>query len=240
MPYLPTTSTYEPSHTPPSDSQPIQYSLLPTSRIHALYTLIIASPAILVAVEGLPSYQTDIACQLLVQLLHHVALAQIQHFQACPSDLPDVFGLPLRTTLSLLPGPILKLLHTHSFHHYLEELPSEVLYPAFRQVYLSLTRAKQQHYCGQTGTIPSPATLPLALRISSRPPSPTPSSVVDDDVICIRVIEGQWITSSISRVLVQNSRPDSPNTQCYRCSDLGHHGLSCPMYTCPMLRERYL
>ena len=133
------------------------------SRIFALYTLIIASPTILIAVEGLPSYQTNITCQLLVQLLHHVALAQIQHFRACPSDLPDVFGLPLRTTLSLLPGPILELLHANSFHHYLEELPSEVLYPAFQQVYLSLTRAEQQHYRGQTGTITSPTTLPLAL-----------------------------------------------------------------------------
>ena len=240
MPYLPTTSTYEPSHTPPSDSQPVQFSLLPTSRIYALYTLIISSPTILIAVEGLSSYQIDITCQLLVQLLHHVALAQIQHFRACPSNLPDVFGLPLRTTLSLLPGPILELLHANSFHRYLEELPSEVLYPAFRQVYLSLTRAEQHHYRGQTGTNPSPATLPLALRISSCPSSPTPSSVADDTVIGIQVAEGQWITSSASRVLVQNSHPDSPNTQCYHCLNLGHHGLSCPMYTCPTCRKSVL
>ena len=109
------------------------------SRVYALYTLIIATPAILITVKGLPSYQTDITCQLLIQLLHHIALTQIQHFRACPDDLPSIFGLPLCTTLSLLPGPVLELLHTHSFYHYLEELPVNVLYPTFRQIYLSLT-----------------------------------------------------------------------------------------------------
>ena len=70
-------------------------------------------------------------------------LAQIQHFRACPDDLPDAFGLPLHTTLSLLPGPVLELLHSHSFHCYLEELPSNVLYLAFHKIYLFLTQAEQ-------------------------------------------------------------------------------------------------
>ena len=139
MPYLSTSHTHEPSSTPPPDSQPIRFFLLLTSGIHILYTLIVTSPAILIAVEGLPEYQTDITCQLLVQLLHLIALAQIQHFRACPQDLPSGLGLPLRATLSLLMGPILELLHTHSFQHHLEELPSEILYPAFRQVYLTLS-----------------------------------------------------------------------------------------------------
>ena len=237
MPYLSTSHTHEPSHTPPPDSQPIRFSLLPTSGLYTLYTLVVSSLAILIAVEGLPGYQTDLTCQLLIQLLHLVALAQIQHFRACPNDLPSNLGLPLRATLTLLVGPILELLHTYSFHRHLEELPSEILYPAFRQVYLTLSRAEQQHYHGQTGThTPSP-TLPLALRISSRPSSPTPSSVADDEVIHIQVTDGQWITSSTSRVLIRNSRPDSPNTRCYHCSDLGHHRLSCPLYTCPTCRE---
>ena len=163
MPYLSTSRTHEPSCTPPTDSQPIRFSLLPTSGIYTLYTIVVASPAILIAIEGLPGYQTDITCQLLVQLLHLVALAQIQHFCACPQDLPSGLGLPLRATLSLLMGPILELLHTHSFQCHLEELPSEILYPAFLQVYRTLSRNEQQHYRGQTGILTSPSPIPLAL-----------------------------------------------------------------------------
>ena len=37
MPYLPTSPTYEPSHSPPPSSQPILIYSLPTSCIHALY-----------------------------------------------------------------------------------------------------------------------------------------------------------------------------------------------------------
>ena len=139
MPFLSTSRTHEPSHTPPLASQPIIFPLLPTSALYTLYTLVVASLTILIAVEGLPNYQTDLTCQLLVQILHLIALTQIQHFRACPNDLPDNVGLPLRATLSLLMGPVLKLLHTHSFHHHLEQLPSEILYPAFRQVYITLS-----------------------------------------------------------------------------------------------------
>ena len=163
MPYLSTSRTHKPSHTPPPNSQPIRFALLPTSGIYTLYTLVVASPAILIAIEGLPGYQIDLTCQLLVQLLHFVALAQIQHFHACPNDLPNNLGLLLRITLSLLVGPILELLHANSFHRHLEELPREVLYPAFQQVYLTLSRAEQQHYCGQTGIHTSPPAIPLAL-----------------------------------------------------------------------------
>ena len=237
MPYLLTSHTHEPSSTPPPDSQPIRFSLLPTSGIYTLYTLVVTSPTTLIAIEGLPEYQTDITCQLLVQLLHLVALAQIQHFRACPQDLPSGLGLPLCATLSLLMGPILELLHTHSFQRHLEELPSKVLYPAFQQVYLTLSRAEQQHYHGQTRIHTSPSPIPLALQISSRPSSPTPSLVANNEVIRIQVTEGQWITSSASQVLIQNTRPDSPNTQCYHCLDFSHHGLSCPLYTCPTCRE---
>ena len=240
MPYLLTSCTHEPSHTPPPNSQPIRFSLLLTSGIYTLYTLVISLPAILITVEGLPEYQTNLTCQLLIQLLHLVTLAQIQHFRACPNHLPNNLGLLLHTTLSLLVGPILKLLHAHSFHCHLEELPSEVLYPVFQQVYLTLSRAEQQHYQGQTGIHTSPPAIPLALQISSRPSSPTPPSVIDDEVIHIQVAEGQWITSSTSQVLIQNSCPDFPNTQCYCCSDLGHHRLSCPLYTCPTCRELVL
>ena len=140
-------------------------------------------------------------------------------------------------TLSLLVGPILELLHTHSFHRHLEELPSRVLFSAFIQVYHTLSRAEQQHYRGQTGFNPSPSPIPLALRISSRPMSPAPSSVTEDDPIRIYIGDGQWITSSSSRVLVQQSHPSTPSTQCYICLDTGHHGLSCPMYHCPTCQE---
>ena len=80
MPYLSTSHTHEPFHMPPSDSQPIRFLLLPTSGIYTLYTLVVASPTILIAIKGLPSYQADLTCQFLVQLLHLVSLAQIQHF----------------------------------------------------------------------------------------------------------------------------------------------------------------
>ena len=189
MPYLSTSCTHKPSSTPPPNSQPIRFSLLPTSGIYTLYTLVVASPIILIAVKGLPEYQTDITCQLLVQLLHLVALAQIQHFQACLQDLPSGLGLPLRATLSLLVGPILELLHTHSFQRHLEELPSKVLYPAFLQVYHTLSQAEQQHYRRQTGIHTSPSPIPLALQISSRPSSPTPSSIADDEVIRIQIAD---------------------------------------------------
>ena len=241
MPYLTASRTHKPSHTPPSDSQPIWFELLPTSGIYTLFTLVVASPAILITVEGLPGYQADITCQLLVQLLLLVSLAQIQHFRACPNDLPNNLGLPLRATLSLLVGPILELLHTHSFHRHLEELPSEVLFPAFQQVYLTLSRAEQQHYRGQTGPNPFPSPIPLALWISSCPASPTPTPITDepteDDPIRIQIAEGQWITLSSSRVLVQQSCSCSPSTQCYVCADIGHHGLFCPMYHCPTCQE---
>ena len=197
MPYLQTSWTHEPSHTPPPDSQPIRFSLLPTSGIYTLFTLVVASPIILIAVKGLPSYQADLTCQLLVQLLHLVSLAQIQHFRACPNDLPSNLGLPLRATLSLLVGPILELLHTHSFHRHLEELPSEVLFPAFRQVYLTLSRAEQQHYRGQTGLHTSPSPVPLALQISSRPASPAPTPVNNeptrDDPIRIQIAKANGL-----------------------------------------------
>ena len=240
MPYLPVTPSYKPPHLPLPDSVPIQIRLLPTSCIHTLFILAVATPAILIAVKGLPSYQQDVPCQLLVQLLHHVALAQLQHFRTCPDDLPTSFGLPLRTTLSLLPGPILDLLVSHSFHHYLEELPTDVLHPAFIEIFLSLTQAEQHNYLEQVRPLPSPAAIPLALCISFPPPSPAASPVNTDDVIQIQITEGQWITSSATRVLIQCSCSTSPNTQCYICLDLGHHGLFCPMCTCPVCREAVL
>ena len=236
MPYLTTSRTHEPSYMPPPDSQPIWFALLPTSGIYTLFTLIVASPTILITVEGLPSYQANLTCQLLMQLLHLISLAQIQHFQACPNDLPSNLGLPLRTTLFLLVGPILKLLHTHSFHRYLEELLREVLFPAFQQVYRTLSQAEQQHYQGQTGLHTSPSPIPLALQILSHPTSPA-SAPVNNDPIHIQIAEGQWITSLSSHVLVQCSRSCSPSTQCHICSDLSHYGLFCPMYHCPNCQE---
>ena len=40
--------------------------------------------------------------------------------------------------------------------------------------------------------------------------------------------------------LVQCSHSSSPNTLCYICSDFSHHGLFCPMYTCPICQETML
>ena len=57
MSYLPTSPSYEPSHMPLPSSQPIWITLLSTSWIYALYTLVIATPTILIAIESLPSYQ---------------------------------------------------------------------------------------------------------------------------------------------------------------------------------------
>ena len=237
MPYLPVTPSYEPPCLPLPDSVPIQVHLLPMSHIHTLFILVITTPAILIAIKGLSSYQQDVPCQLLVQLLHHVALTQLQHFRVCPDNLPTSFGLPLRTTLSLLPGPVLNLLVSHSFYCYLEELPTDILHPTFTKVFLSLTRAKQHSYLEQVRPLPSPAAIPLALRISFLPPSPTTGPVNTNDVIWIQIAEGQWITSSASRVLVQCSRSNSPNTQCYICLDLSHHRLFCPMLICSVCGE---
>ena len=88
----------------------------------------------------------------------------------------------------------------------------------------------------------TPPLLPsLALQISSCPVSPTPTPVTNEmtnnDPICIQITEGQWITSSSSCVLIQHSCLCSPSTHCYICSDLGHHGLFCPMYICSTCGE---
>ena len=117
------------------------------------------------------------------------------------------------------------------------ELPTDVLHPAFAEIFLSLTQAKQHSYLEQVGPLPSPTAIPLALHILSPPPSPTTSPVDTNDVIQIQITEGQWITSSTSRVLVQRSRSTSPNTQCYICSDLDHHGLFCLMHICSTCKE---
>ena len=99
-------------------------------------------------------------------------------------------------------------------------------------------QAEQCDYLGQVRPHPtSPAAIPLALRILSLPPSPTTSPVNADDVIRIQIAEGQWITSSASRVLVQHLHSHSPNTCCYICSDLSHCGLFCPMHICSTCGE---
>ena len=56
MSYLLTSPSYKPSHMPLPNSQPIWITLLSMSRVYALYILVIATPAILIAVKGLPSY----------------------------------------------------------------------------------------------------------------------------------------------------------------------------------------
>ena len=157
MPYLLTSRTHEPSHTPPPDSQPIRFSLLPTLGIYTLYILIVASPAILIAVEGLPEYQTDLTCQLLVQLLHLIALAQIQHFRTCPNNLPNNVGLPLHTTLSLLIRPILELLHNNSFHRPWRSSPA---------------RSSTQHSIRSTSPSPEPSSNTTTDKPGSIPPLP--------------------------------------------------------------------
>ena len=151
------------------------------------------------------------------------------------------FGLPLHTTLSLLPEPILDLLVFHFFHSYLEELPTEILHSTFVKVFLSLTQVEQCLYLEQVGQpLVSPAAIFLALCLSSPPPSPAIPPVNNNNVIHIQITKGQWITFPSSQVLVQCSWTSSPNALCYVCSDLSYHGLFCPMYTCLTCQETIL
>ena len=139
-------------------------TLLSNYTVHLLYTGILANPIALHSVEDLPLYDEDLICQELICLFHLVASTQWYHALSAPSDLPVPFGIPLSTFLNTLPGRILNILHLHGFHTFVKRIPSEVLYPMFRQVFLSMTIEERNHYLERTK-------LPTAI---SPPPVPIP------------------------------------------------------------------
>ena len=106
-------------------------TLLPNYAVHLLYTVILANPTILHVIEDLPLYDEDVICQELICLFHLVSSTQWYHALAAPSDLPAAFGVPLRISLNAIPGCILNLLHLHGFHTFVEQIPSNTIYPTF-------------------------------------------------------------------------------------------------------------
>ena len=179
------------SSTSPLCSRRVVPTLLPNYAVHLLYTGILANPIALRAVEDLPLYDEDLICQELIRLFHLVSSTQWYHTLSAPSDLPAPFGIPLRTSLNALPGRILNILHLHGFHTFVERVPSVILYPTFRRVFLSMTMEERNRYLKQTElpapisplpvpipppseTISSPST--LLSRLSSPPPSTGTSS----------------------------------------------------------------
>ena len=147
-------------------------TLLPNYAVHLLYSGILANPIALCTVEDLPLYNEDLICQELIHLFHLVSSTQQYHTLSAPSDLSAPFGIPLCTSLNALPGRILNILHLHGFHTFVERVPSKILYPTFRRVFLAMTLEEQNHYLEQTGLpaviFPPPVPIP--------PPSETMSS----------------------------------------------------------------
>ena len=139
-------------------------TLLPNYTVHLLYTGILANPITLRAIEDLPLYDKDLICQELIRLFHLVSSMQRYHALSAPSNLPTPFGIPLRTSLNTLLGCILNILHLHGFHTFVERVPSKILYPMFRQVFLTMTLEERNLYLEQTE-------LPAAI---SPPPIPIP------------------------------------------------------------------
>ena len=147
-------------------------TLLPNYAVHLLYTGILTNPTILHIVEDLPLYDEDVICQELIRLFHLISSTQWYHALAAPSDLPAAFGIPLQTSLNAIPGHVLNLLHLHGFHTFVEQIPSNTIYPMFRQVFFSMTMEEHDHYLEQT-ELPAPIS-PLPVPIP--PPSETLSS----------------------------------------------------------------
>ena len=96
---------------------------------------------------------------------------------------------------------------------------------------------------------PSSPSISLASRISSRPPSPTTTLVSktgfseENTLLCNaysqRTVTGHWIVSAPTQVLpsLYLKPPATPDTQCFRCHNMGHYRENCPSYRCPHCHE---
>ena len=148
-------------------------------------------------------------------------------------------------------------------------LPSETIYPTFWRIFLSFSQVEHDEYlvCVDQATMPlpclSPFTCPilppLAARLSSPPPSMTPSSptavnsstsdnndmdkeehafpIPQDAAKHIQLPNGTHVLSSPTWVLPQPDTlcpaPAGPLTEYFLCHLLGHYCEECPSYTCP-------
>ena len=155
--------------------------------MHLLYAAILNTPHILVLLEENKLFEEDSITHELIRLFHGVARAQ------CLQALGE-HNAPLRFALDALPTHILNILHSHGFGTFFEELEPHIIYPIFRRIYLSLPQNQCDAYLErveqflflqpQTRDSTSPVLIPppaLATRLSSPPPSETPTVIANDD-----------------------------------------------------------
>ena len=160
------------SSTSPLRLRQVFPTYLPVFAAHSLYAAILANPIVLHTVEDLPLFHEDLICQELVRLFHDVSAAQRYHTLSALHDLPADFGISLRMSLAQLPDRILSILHLHGFHSFVEQIPSAIIYPTFRRIFLTMTMEQCDHYISQSELPPhrSPSPLPVPA-----PGSPTTS-----------------------------------------------------------------
>ena len=63
---------------------------------------------------------------------------------------------------------ILSILHLHGFHMFIEQIPPAILYPTFRQIFLTMTMEQHNLYLTQSELPPSwsPSPIPVPTPIS--------------------------------------------------------------------------
>ena len=175
--------------TPTGSTSPLQFhsvypSFLPLHGIHSLYTAILETPIVLHAVKEIPLFHEDSISHELVCLFHGITRAQ-HHLHSLERPLEDSH-IPLRMNLAELLRHVIMALHLHGFGTFISMLPPEIIYPTFHRIFFSFTQAERDSYleCLEHASMPLPQPSPLAqpippplsARLSSPPPSTTPSS----------------------------------------------------------------
>ena len=155
---------------------------LPTNTAYLLYTAVIDTPHLLLALEQDPLYQEDTITHELICLFH--SLIQTQCLLATKTPIS-----PLCFALDSLPNCVLSIFHTHGFATFIKNLPPTVIYPTVRSLYLFLPQDQHDSYVEQLkqfllhhplthSSIPvSPL---LSSHLSSPPPAETPTAVESD------------------------------------------------------------
>ena len=248
------TSSSQSSLTSPLHHRQVYPSFLPTHATHLLYAAVLDTPHVLVLLEGNKLFEEDSITHELIHLFHGVARAQ--RLQALGEH-----NTPLCFALDALPTHILNILYSHGFRTFIEELEPCIIYPIFHRIYLSLPQNQHDAYLERVeqfllsqpqtrdSTSPVPISPPaLATRLSSPPPSETPTIIADDDEAyesptipaptdqtqTIHLPNGMDIISSPTQVIPRPEQihltPASSNTICFQCFRNGHYKEDCTEY----------